>query len=62
LGFLGGGGRPQLEAELRASAWLTSDVDRELIFSTPPDRMWESALRRLGADPATLHMSSRGVH
>jgi putative transcriptional regulator len=52
----------QLEAELRASAWLTSDVDRELIFGTPPDRMWETALRRLGADPSTLQMSSFEVH
>jgi putative transcriptional regulator len=52
----------QLEAELRASAWLTSEVDRELIFDTPPDRMWETALRRLGADPSTLQMSSFEVH
>ena len=56
-----GWGRGQLEAELEASAWLMSDVDRELIFGTPPDRMWEAAIRRLGADPATLQMS-RGVH
>lgn len=56
------GWRPgQLEAELQASAWLMSDVDRSLIFDTPPDRMWEAAIRRLGADPATLQMS-RGVH
>src|SRR5262245_43215390 len=51
----------QLEAELQASAWLISDVDRELIFATPADCMWETAIRRLGADPATLQMS-RGVH
>jgi len=51
----------QLEAELEASAWLMSDVDRDLIFDTPPEQMWEKAIRRLGADPATLQMS-RGVH
>ncbi len=56
-----GWGPGQLEAELEASAWLMSDVDRDLIFNTPPDRMWEAAIRRLGADPATLSMS-RGVH
>jgi len=56
-----GWGPGQLEAELTASAWLMSDIDRELIFSTPPERMWEAAIRRLGADPATLQMS-RGVH
>ena len=56
-----GWGPGQLEAELTASAWLMSDIDRELIFNTPPERMWEAAIRRLGADPATLQMS-RGVH
>ena len=56
------GWRPgQLEAELEASAWLMSDIDRDLIFNTPHDRIWEAASRRLGADPATLQMS-RGVH
>jgi putative transcriptional regulator len=56
-----GWGPGQLEAELEASAWLVSDVDSEVIFDTPPERMWEAAIRRLGADPATLQMS-RGVH
>jgi putative transcriptional regulator len=56
-----GWGVGQLEAELQASAWLLSDVDADLIFSTPPERLWEAAIRRLGADPATLQMS-RGVH
>ena len=51
----------QLEAELEASAWLISDVDRNLIFNTAPERMWEAAIRRLGADPAALQ-TSRGVH
>jgi len=56
-----GWGRGQLEAELEASAWLISEVDRDLIFNTPPELLWEAAIRRLGADPATLQMS-RGVH
>jgi putative transcriptional regulator len=56
-----GWGAGQLEAELEASAWLMSDVDTDLIFTTPPERMWEAAIRRLGADPAALQMS-RGVH
>ncbi len=56
-----GWGPGQLEAELQASAWLISDIDCELIFSTPPERMWEAAIRRLGADPAALQ-TSRGVH
>src|SRR4051812_6916881 len=60
LGY-SGWGPGQLEAELQASAWLMSDVDRNLIFDTPPEQMWEQAIRRLGADPASLQMS-RGVH
>lgn len=56
-----GWGPGQLEAELQASAWLMSDVNRDLVFNTPPERMWEAAIRRLGADPAALQMS-RGVH
>lgn len=56
-----GWGPGQLEFELSESAWLLSDVNADLIFSTPPDRMWEAAIRRLGADPAALQMS-RGVH
>jgi len=56
-----GWGPGQLEAELQTSAWLMSDVDRDLVFNTPSERMWEAAIRRLGADPAALQMS-RGVH
>lgn len=56
-----GWGAGQLEAELEASAWLMSDVDVDLIFNTPPERMWEAAIRRLGADPANLAIS-RGIH
>jgi len=58
-----GWGPGQLEGELEAESWLISDIDRDLIFNTPPERMWEAAIRRLGADPAALQMSrSRGVH
>jgi len=59
-----GWGPGQLEAELQASAWLISDVDRDLIFRTPADQMWEASIRRLGADPAMLQVShgGHGVH
>jgi putative transcriptional regulator len=56
-----GWGPGQLEAELEESSWLISDVSVDLIFSTPPEKMWEAAIRRLGADPGALQMS-RGVH
>lgn len=60
LGY-SGWGPGQLEFELQQSAWLLSDVSADLIFSTPPELMWETAIRRLGADPSALQMS-RGVH
>ena len=43
------------------SSWLMTDVDPQLIFGVPADEMWETAIRRLGADPAALQMSP-GVH
>jgi putative transcriptional regulator len=51
----------QLEDEIAASAWLTMDVDPGLIFSVPPELMWETALRRLGTDPSQFQ-ASFGVH
>ena len=51
----------QLDKELAASAWLTTAVDPGLIFAVAPEEMWETAIRRLGAEPAALQTSS-GVH
>jgi putative transcriptional regulator len=51
----------QLDEEIRQSAWLICDVQVDLIFDIEPSLMWETAIRRLGADPGTLQMSS-GVH
>lgn len=56
-----GWGPGQLDKELAASSWLTADVDPRLIFGVPADQMWETAIRRLGADPSALQTSS-GVH
>ena len=52
----------QLDREIAASAWLTMDVDPALIFNVPHEQMWETAIRRLGADPAGLQITSGGVH
>jgi putative transcriptional regulator len=51
----------QLDEELAASAWLMAPVQADLLFETPVDVMWETAIRRLGAEPSTLQASS-GVH
>jgi putative transcriptional regulator len=56
-----GWGPGQLDAELAQSAWLMADVDLDIVFDVPADTMWETAIRRLGADPSML-MTSRGVH
>jgi putative transcriptional regulator len=56
-----GWGPDQLDEELRASAWLIGAVETDLVFDVPADQMWETAIRRLGADPSSLHMSF-GVH
>jgi putative transcriptional regulator len=56
-----GWGPGQLEEELAQSAWLMCDVDLDLVFDIDPSLMWETAIRRLGADPAALQMS-HGVH
>ena len=56
-----GWGPGQLDDELAHSSWLMSDIDLDLVFDTPADLMWETAIRRLGADPSML-TTSRGVH
>ena len=56
-----GWGPGQLDDELAQSAWLMGDVELDLIFDVAPAAMWETAIRRLGADPLNLQ-SSPGVH
>jgi putative transcriptional regulator len=56
-----GWGPGQLDDELAQSAWLMADVDLDIVFDTPAGAMWETAIRRLGADPSTL-TTSHGVH
>jgi putative transcriptional regulator len=56
-----GWGPGQLDDELAQSAWLIGDVHIDLVFDVDPSIMWETAIRRLGADPAALQ-TSHGVH
>jgi putative transcriptional regulator len=56
-----GWGPGQLDEELAQSAWLMSDIELDLIFDVSASAMWETAIRRLGADPSTLTMG-HGVH
>ncbi len=56
-----GWGAGQLDVELAESSWLLAPVESDLIFTIPLDDMWETAIRRLGAEPSMLQGSS-GVH
>jgi len=56
-----GWGPGQLDDEMLQSAWLTTDVELDLVFDIDPEIMWEAAIRRLGVDPNALQMSP-GVH
>jgi putative transcriptional regulator len=56
-----GWGPGQLDEELAHSSWLMGDVDLDIIFDVPPAAMWETAIRRIGADPSLL-TTSHGVH
>ena len=51
----------QLDDELAQSAWLIADVQLDLVFDIDPAVVWETAIRRLGADPSTLQ-PSHGIH
>ncbi len=61
--FLGyaGWGAGQLESELAQGAWIVAPLDARLVFEVEPEALWESVLRDLGIDPATL-VSTPGIH
>lgn len=44
----------QLEHEIQTNGWLTCDADEALVFSTPMEAKWQSALGTLGVHPLTL--------
>jgi putative transcriptional regulator len=60
MGYAGWGPQ-QLDRELTESSWLMSEVAVDLVFDVDASELWESAIRRLGVDPAALQTSS-GVH
>jgi putative transcriptional regulator len=60
LGY-SGWGPGQLEQEMARGAWLHASADSKLVFGTPPDEIWSSAMRSLGINPASLFVG-RGVN
>ncbi len=57
LGY-SGWGPGQLEAEMSRGAWLHVAADPALVFDTPPQQLWETALGSLGINPASLFTGS----
>ena len=44
----------QLEAELAESAWIVAPARTEDVFTTEPDALWRTTLRRLGGNAAVI--------
>ncbi len=60
LGYAGWG-PGQLADEMASGSWLHADVDPGLVFDTPDESMWATALRSLGVDPSAV-VQGRGIH
>lgn len=56
-----GWGPGQLDDELAQSAWLIGEIHMDLVFDVDATMVWETAIRRLGADPSALQ-ASHGIH
>jgi len=53
LGYAGWG-EGQIESEILANGWIHCEGDPKLIFATPYDAMWETAIATLGCDISNL--------
>jgi putative transcriptional regulator len=51
----------QLATEMARGAWLHTSADAGLVFDTPPDEIWDTAMRSLGINPRDL-FTGRGVN
>ncbi|OUS27510.1 DUF179 domain-containing protein [Thalassotalea sp. 42_200_T64] len=49
LGYAGWGAG-QLEKELQENSWLTTPVDKEILFDTPIELRWQKAAEKIGID------------
>jgi putative transcriptional regulator len=60
LGY-SGWGPGQLAQEMARGAWLHTSADPKLVFETPPDEMWDRAMKSLGINPRDL-FTGKGVN
>ncbi|MEM6336646.1 MAG: YqgE/AlgH family protein [Bacteroidota bacterium] len=44
----------QLQAEIEEGSWFVADLSLDLLFSTPPENLWRTVLRRMGGQYALL--------
>jgi putative transcriptional regulator len=49
----------QLENEIRAGAWLPTDLEAPLVFDVPREKLWQAAYERVGTTP--IAFTSRTV-
>ena len=61
LGY-SGWGPGQLAQEMARGAWLHTSADPKLVFETPPEEMWDAAMRSLGVNPSDLFTARGGVN
>ncbi len=52
----------QLADEMARGSWLYADADPDIIFDTPPEGMWDRAVRSLGISNPESVVQGRGVH
>jgi putative transcriptional regulator len=49
-----GWGPGQLESEIITNTWLTGALSSDILFEVSVENRWESAVKKLGVDPALL--------
>ena len=60
LGY-SGWGPGQLAQEMARGAWLHTAADPRIVFETPPDEIWDRAMKSLGINPRDL-FTGKGVN
>ena len=60
LGY-SGWGPGQLAEEMSRGAWLHTAAEPSIVFGTPADEIWDTAMRTLGINPRDL-FTGRGVN
>ena len=43
------------------SSWLNAPLDLDMVFTTPPEDLWERAIRSLGVEPTAI-AAAPGIH